>query len=802
MVDRFFDRFQGISYLLLLAVLFSITGCNITRHVGDNQYLLRSNSLVLRSEHPIAKRGEIRDNLTRLIIQKPNSRLFGIPFKLSIYNKRYDDLHNKPDSLLPKSVERPVVFDTSLIVKSKQNMKSYLFNQGYFYATVKDAYAYKRGRAFITYSIDMGKNYTINNLHYDIDDSSIAHIVQDIADETALKKGKEFTYSLLDEELSRITSAIRNRGYYKFTQENITFQIDTTDRSVFKKLESPVDAALNFVSQPHNNDKSTIDIYYTIRLADDTAAYTKFHLGKINVYAEYKKKAEQDDSTLTNKTIDGITFHYYDYFVHANVLYNHIYLYPDDLYSQEAFDRTHAKLNELGIFQYIRMDMKENHRHSDTLNCNIFLDRAKKYDFSTFYNISSGSTYSIGHQLGANIRNKDFMKGANLLTVGVNGGFEYAYNNTSSFIRDFSTLTEYYGANASLDFPKFLAPAVSGLFDNSNTPHTVLGVGENVMDRVNYFTMINTSANFTYNWHQNKTVTWTFSPVFINIIRLPVVTDSFQKVLDTNAYLKNSYKQNFIEGENISFTYDDIVKKHGSNYSYLKLALEEAGGLLGVINQFGVALNDLYTIKYAQYTKFDFDARHYFTLTHSAFAFRFYGGIGIPYGQSSALPYIKQYYVGGPYSLRGWPIRTLGPGSYYDAANINNSNEVDITGDIKLELNGEYRFPITPMFAGAVRMNGAVFADAGNIWLAQNTAGFEGGEFEFSTLGHDIAMDMGAGLRFDIESFLTFRIDVAMPVKKPYVGPDYGWVFNQIAFSDPTWRATNIVPVFSIGYPF
>jgi outer membrane protein assembly factor BamA len=165
------------------------------------------------------------------------------------------------------------------------------------------------------------------------------------------------------------------------------------------------------------------------------------------------------------------------------------------------------------------------------------------------------------------------------------------------------------------------------------------------------------------------------------------------------------------------------------------------------------------------------------------------------------LPYIKQYYAGGPYSLRGWRIRYLGPGSYLNNASLLQS-QIDRTGDVKLELNGEYRFPVAPLFAGALKMNGAIFADAGNIWLAKKDPGFPGGEFEVANLGQDLAMDMGVGARFDVTSFLTFRIDLAVPVKKPYIHDGYGWVFKDIDLYDTHWRADNLVLNFSIGYPF
>jgi outer membrane protein insertion porin family len=803
MSNRQFDNRRSVYYVLLAVIVVLSAGCHSTRNLGPGQYLLRKNKVMIASDHPIARKGEIKDNLSRLIIQKTNTYALGIfPIKLTLYNRRYAKLHDKPDASLPKSIERPALIDTSLMQRSIQNMKSYMTNQGYFYAKIKDTFIIKHKKAYATYIVQPGKNYLINKVNYNIEDSNIARIVNAVNDETVLQKDKEFAYTLTDEERSRITAAVRNSGYYKFTQENVTFKIDTFDKAFLKNIENPFENAVNFISSPKHNKNPTIDIDVIIKLEEDTNAYKKYSIGSVHVYPDYNNTADLKDSQLVAKKIDDILFRYHDVYVHDKVLYKHIYLFPGDLYSQENEDKTHVKLNELGIFQYINLKFKENPLNKYLLDCNILLNETKKHDLSTNYELSSGSTYSLGNSLGVNFRDKNFMKGANLLTLGVSGGFEWAYNNGGNFFDNFSLLTKYYGANASIDLPKFLAPVASSLFDNSSLPHTIIGVGENVIDRVNYFTLVNTSANFTYSWRQTKTITWTFSPVFINIIRLPVETDSFKDVLEGNEYLTNSYKQNFIEGENLSFTYDNIIKKHGVNYSFLKLSVEEAGAALGVINDLGAELNDLYKIQFAQYTKYDFDARHYFTLPHSVIAMRFYGGIGIPYGQSTTLPYIKQYFAGGTYSLRGWRIRTLGPGSYYDINNINNADEIDRTGDIKLEYNAEYRFPIAPLFAGAVKMNGAIFLDAGNIWLAQKDTSYAGGNFQFNTLGYDIAVDIGVGTRFDIASFLTLRIDVAMPIKEPYVNTNGGWVFNQINPYDPTWRSNNIVFNISIGYPF
>ncbi|MCD6013552.1 MAG: surface antigen [Flavipsychrobacter sp.] len=796
-----------ISNILLVAVVFLLPACNSTKHLKEGQYLLRKNKVNIKYEGKLTQKVEIKDNLNKIIVQKPNANFLGFlpfptPTKLWLYNLRYRKLHRRPDSLLPKSVERPVILDTVYMQRSALNMKNYMFNRGYFYAKVTDTYLVKKKKAYATYTIEPGINYQINDVRYYIDDSEIARIVRKGAGGTILKKDREFTYSLTGDERNRLVNDIRNNGYYKFTQENITFIIDTVDKSIFKDAESPFKAAVDFVSAI-DNKKPTLDLEVHIQLADDSAAFTKYIIKNINVYLDFVSPADLKDSSLTIKRIGKLDFWFHSQYVHPWVLYKHIYVAPGNYFNQTDYDKTQAKLTELGIFQYIRIVPREMRRNRGVLDYDILLARAKKYDFSTLYELTSGSTYALGHSIGINFRDKNFLKGANLLTIGVNGGLEYAYNSNSSegFFRRFSWLTSYYGINASIDFPKFLAPVASSLFSNSNLPHTIIGGGRSVIDRINYFTLSNTSANFSYSWKETQSKTWGFSPAFVNIIRLPYKSYAFDTVLANNEYLKNSYKENFIEGENITYTFDNIAAKRGINHSYLKVGLEEAGALLSLVNNVVDKVNNLYSIQYAQYAKFDLDARHYFTFRKTVVAMRFLGGIGVPYDKSATLPYIKQYFSGGPYSLRGWRIRTLGPGTYFNP-NTGGATQIDRTGDIKLELNSELRFPITLLFSGAIKMNGAVFADAGNIWLAKKDPAYPGGNFEFKNLGQDVAADIGLGVRFDIASFLTLRADLAMPVKKPEVAINNGWVFDQVNFNNPTWRSQNLIMNISIGYPF
>jgi outer membrane protein assembly factor BamA len=271
-------------------------------------------------------------------------------------------------------------------------------------------------------------------------------------------------------------------------------------------------------------------------------------------------------------------------------------------------------------------------------------------------------------------------------------------------------------------------------------------------------------------------------------------------------FIANSYRSTFIEGENLTFTFSNSDARRKFGYSYLRLGAEEAGLLIsGVRKAVGVA-SDSFGLQYEQYCKLDFDGRHYFTRRRATIAIRLSGGIGLPYGRSRHLPYIKQYFVGGANSIRGWRVRTLGPGSAAPPTG-DEADFIDRTGDIKLESNAEYRFDIAQFFAGAVKIAGATFVDAGNIWLATSEdSDLPGGEFRFNKLGSDLAVSSGLGLRFDFGGFITLRLDVGIPLKVPYDrdgdGEVDGWVFDQFNFGYNKWRDNNLIPQIGIGYPF
>jgi len=795
----------NITVLALLALFsLSLPSCDSTKHLKENEYLLRKNNVNLRTEGRVKRKSELKDNLSRIIVQKPNSYSFGIwPMKIWLYNLRYKKYEKDTTNfqIKSKTVEKPVVYDSTTLRRSMQNMKSYMMNQGYFYAKVDDTTVFKGKKAYVTYDVESGINYQVNKVHLDVEDSAVADIIRNSMKESVLTKGKEFAMSQLEAERSRITTLLKNNGYYKFSQESITFVIDTLNKALLQNAGNLFSGAINELELQAKDQKPPLDITIIIR-AEDPSEYRKYIINRITVIPDYSGRGDMRDSTMTVKKYGDVTFRYHHYYVRSRVLLKHIYFEKGRYFSQNDYDQTQTKLTELGVFQSVNIRFREDTSADNLLNCTILMNRSKKYDFSTNYEVTSGSTYFLGNTLSLSYRDKNVGKGANLLSVSVSGGLETQYdqNKADNIFDRFSLLNRYYGTNVSMNFPKFIVPFNIKKFTSRNLPRTIVSVGTSFQDRINYFTLTNTTASLIYNFRETREKTWDISPAFVNVIRLPRISDSFQARLDASQFLRNSYRPTFIEGENVAFTFTNQEKNKGRSYSYLRLSFEEAGGLMKGINALVPSIDS----SYAQYTKFDFDAHHYFKRRHSTFAFRFYGGVGLPYDHSSTLPYIKQYYGGGAYSIRGWRIRSLGPGSFYDPTAVSTTTSfVDRTGDIKLELNGEYRFDIVSMFTGALKLNGALFTDAGNIWLTRKSVDYPGGEFAFSTLGQDIAVSSGAGLRLDIAGFFIIRVDGAVPVKKPYIfNGNGGWVFNQFAFDNSTWRANNIILNIAIGYPF
>jgi outer membrane protein assembly factor BamA len=796
--------FNILTFSLFIVLFFS--SCNSTKHLSENQYLLRKNSININTNNRFLKKSDLIDQLQSFIIQKPNSYFPSIglgisfPVKLYLYNFRYKKYAKDSNSLFIKNriVEKPVIFDSSLKNKSKSNIAKYLYNNGYFYASISDSTYFRNQKAYVHYNIETGKKYQINQFAFDIDDTSIAKIIANNVNLFPIQPNKDFSMSLLDEQRSFIANLLRNNGYFFFTNSNISFLLDTLQiDSKTKKRENLLFKSLNITSADKNYP---INISLIVRNNDDPRSYTTYSIGDIKVYMDFESNADFTDSSLFHIEYENIHFYYHNYYVNKNVIHKHLFLDKGTYFKQDNYDQTINKLNDLGVFKYIRIFIDaDTSKGNRNLNCTIVLSPTQKYDLSFNVELSNATTYSLGSALNFNIKNRNVLKGANLLSANLTGGYEYSYNNNLSpkFLEKFYLLSRNISGNINFILPKFILPFPIKGASKSNQPTTTLTIGSSLQDRINYFKLNNTVFSINYNWHETEKKQWNVVPAFMNFVSLPYTSDSFKNRLATNSFLERSYQEAFIEGERINFIYSNQIRNKKTDLFYLKLGIEEAGGLVSGLSKLGVLNKDL---KFAQYVKFDLEAIKYINYKKSMWAFRSIMGVGMPYGNSSTLPYIKQYFVGGPYSLRGWRARQLGPGAYV-SFDSTNAQFIDRTGDIKFECNAEYRYDILQLFGGTIKMNGAIFTDAGNIWMSRSSDK-PNTQFLFSQAFNNLAISSGTGIRLDFAGFVILRFDAAFPIKQASPNALNTWQIKNIDIFNPTWRANNLIFNFAIGYPF
>ncbi|MFA6457559.1 MAG: BamA/TamA family outer membrane protein, partial [Bacteroidota bacterium] len=341
---------------------------------------------------------------------------------------------------------------------------------------------------------------------------------------------------------------------------------------------------------------------------------------------------------------------------------------------------------------------------------------------------------------------------------------------------------------------------ISSLF----VPKTRITAGIRLQHRLQYFQMFSTDASFGYHWKESASKEHIFNPFSLTFAQLTRTTEKFDELLRINQLLRKSFEEQFILGHSYTFTYNDQMNRELTNHLYFQGNIDLSGNLLQLIQSLFVegtaspaAPYKIFGTIYSEYYKFDIDLRYYYNnlAQTSSLAGRIIAGLGVAYGNSATLPYVKQFYIGGSNSVRAFPARGLGPGTYIVPDSLSATSFIDQAGDLKLEGNIEYRFPIISF------LKGALFVDAGNIWLLHNDPNRSGGVFSGKTFMEQLAVGTGFGFRFDL-SFLILRFDLAFPLRIPSLPEYHRWVINAIDVVDPTWRKDNLALNIAIGYPF
>jgi outer membrane protein assembly factor BamA len=780
---------------IVLLMLF-LASCSNTKHLKENQYLLTQNKIDFKEGNP----GITTSDLHGLIKQRPNRKFMGVVrFKLWAYNRsQKGKKRTKYRNWLENTVgERPVILDTMMTAETCREMEKYLGNVGYFYSEVDYSVKYKERsqKAHIIYTITPADPYTIKDIKYEIGDPELSTWIDKTRDNSLIKARKVYNVYKLDEERERVTSFLNNNGYYGFVKDYIYFEVDSMlgdkQMEIYFKVKNITipdpDSAGNFIEERHQ----------------------RYMIDKVVIYPNYDPSVPEIHSMTHDTIVQEIhqikksypANYYYVLYrnklrINPKVLAQNILIEDNEPYSLKDVQETYKRFGYLGIYKYANINFEQAREFItvDTgefrkLKCKVLLQRAPVHQYS----IEAEGTNSGGDLgIGGNItyRNRNIFRRGETFQFKVRGAMEAQRSNTGE-AEDQQTFlffnTFEWGVEAQINFPRFLIPVKLERFPKYFRPITTVSAGFNFRRRPTYdrYTL---NFTFGYEWDESEKKKHILQPFNISSIKMYTTPEFTQELEDINdTRLKNQYTDHLITALQYSFIFNNQDLKKIRDFIYFRGDIETSGNIFYGFNNMLDNKKDTagyYTIagiRYSQYVRLETDLRYYWLIDReNQVVFRLLSGIGVPYGNSDALPFEKGFYLGGANSMRAWIYRGLGPGAF-----SNPGINVDQMGDIILEANMEYRFPIYDF------LKGAIFADAGNVWLLNANDNYPEADFRFDKFYSQIALDAGLGFRLDFKFFI-FRVDFAWRLRDPAMPSGATWVASKGIWF---WN-------FGIGYPF
>ncbi len=454
------------------------------------------------------------------------------------------------------------------------------------------------------------------------------------------------------------------------------------------------------------------------------------------MYPDILLQESTEDSSFQTTQTRNLTIKYHQNIVRPRVLTRAIQLRPGERYSTSNYSNTISRLYDLNLWQFVSLQYKDVKDTVQKLDAYIQLTPRKKQEVSTNFDVTTSNDYAIGSAISLGYRHFNLNRAANELHITVKGGIELRGQTTG---RGLSLQAQEYGINADYVLPRFMLP-FRVRQNYRSTAKTRISAGYNNLRRIDKFNIRTITGSLGYEWNESIYKRWSVKPFNLNFVGVSLVPEFEKDVVDKNPYLKRSFEPAFIGGEAAAFMFsnDDIF--HKKQNTYFRAAIEESGGWLEAINGLVKAVSgnrkDLESVantNISRFVRLDLDYRHYWNYNRSSVATRAFLGLGLPYGQSDVLPYVRQFTSGGPNSIRAWRLRTLGPGSYRDTSETALIFP-DQTGDMRFEGNVEYRFNILRMFGGSMILKGATFMDFGNIWMLKTDTSRPGAAFQFKNL--------------------------------------------------------------------
>lgn len=775
------------NYVILFMCTILI-GCSPARHLPEGEYLLQRNRII--AEDASIKRDELRS----FIRQTPNRRILGFyKFHLQVYHWAGNGNDSRLRNWMRHTIgEPPIIYQPALANNTRQQFELYMQSKGYFNAEVDYDVRFRNKKAIVTYTITGHTPYSIRNLTYNMPDQHLAGFVFQDTSQTLIQTGKRYDADVLQEERARISRDLRNNGFFQFSRDFIFFSVDSTIGNHQVDIELEIKDPFQVRPSRTGNTLSPRHRRYIIDNIFIYPDYSPFQTGfSYSDTTRFTETRNQQESTY-------LFFHDEPLRIRPRAIVNNILLRQGQYFSLEDVDLTYAYLSRLRNFRFINLQFTENQQPtngtpSDTLgflNTRVDLTRAPTNAF-TIEAEGMNTSGNLGVAGNVIYHNRNIFRGAENFNLRLKGALEVSGESRRDEVFQslpFNTLE--IGAEASVVLPQLLFPVQLERLSRTARPRSTILTGVNYRHRPDYTRYIY-NLSYGFEWSPDQRKRQHLTPLEISSIK--VFNDSLlqAKIPDNNPLILSRFKDHLVAGAKYSYIFSSQELGRDIDFMYFRGNVEVAGNLLYTFSDAAGLSTDsdgsyrLFNIPFAQFVKGDADLRYYRVFDeNNTLAFRMMAGIGVPYGNTNVLPFIKSYYGGGANGIRAWRIYSLGPGGYQDSLDV----RFDRYGDIKLEANIEYRFGIYRFWKAAL------FVDAGNVWFINENPQFPGGEFRFDSFYHDMAIGSGAGIRLDFDFFIV-RLDAAFPLRNPALPKGNRWIDSFPSFNN--WNFN-----LGIGYPF
>ena len=752
--------------------LFFVFGCSNTKYLAEGELLYTGASVTVKDS--VIKKKErkvLEKELKDLLRPKPTKQILGLRPKLWIYNLAGEPKKEKGFRywLRNKVGEAPVLFSQVDLDYNSSVLRNFTENRGYFKTRVSADSTAKNKRVTAEYTVQPKRQYKIKEVKFPEDSSALGKAIARTSRRSLLKPGKPYDLDVIKAERERIDARLKEKGYYYFNPDYILAQVDSSkgDHEVKIRLVIKADAPPKALTAYKINK---IVVYPNFTVSKDSVKYTQKDI------LQYK------DFTIIDT---ANTFK-------PRVFDRAIYFKKGDLYNRKDHNLTLNRFVNLGTFSFVKNEFKPSDSIKNALDSYYYLTLLPKKFIRVEVLGKTNSASYTGTEVNVNWNNRNLFRGAELLTVSVFGGADFQLSGTNNGKNIYKLGTE-----TSLTWPRFIVPFFHVEGNSEYVPRTKATVRYEYQNRTQLYALNSFKTSFGYQWKENVRKEHQLNIIDVTYVSPNNVTAEYRQDIEEDASLGRVIEKQLIFGPTYSYTYTNTMQKRKKNTFYFNGELDLAGNITGLATGANVRKNDtikIFDVPFSQFVKLKADFRHYLKLSkESEWASRIIIGAGLPYGNSGVLPTSKQFVVGGTNSIRAFRARSLGPGSYVNTV-TDNSYLPDQSGDLKLEFSTEYRAKLFSI------VRGALFVDAGNVWLLNADPNKPGGQITKDFM-KDIAVGAGAGLRFDL-SFLVLRTDLAFPLRRPDLPDGQRWVIDDINFGSGPWRKDNLILNIAIGYPF